>query len=142
MRHADHKTPESINNVLLQLRANKALVERTPGSFYFKSKAFLHFREDPTGLFADVKRGLLGFKRMHVNTKLEQERFLNAVNGVIFAVASSPVRPKCKEATWVWRAQPRKKNVITVTCYFINSKLSNHDVGKSIFHTKQTWPTP
>ena len=85
-----------MNNVLLQLRANKALVERTPGSFYFKSKAFLHFREEPTGLFADVKRGLLGFERMRVNTKLEQERFLNAVNGVLFAVASRPVRPKCK----------------------------------------------
>lgn len=111
MKHADYKTPESLDNVLLQLRANKALVERTPGSFYFKSKAFLHFREEPTGLFADVKRGLLGFERMRVNTKLEQERFLNAVNGVLFAVASRPVRPKGKEATWVWRAQPRKKRM-------------------------------
>ena len=55
MKHASQKTLENLDNVLRQLRAHRALVERTPGSFYFKSKAFLHFHEDPTGLFADVK---------------------------------------------------------------------------------------
>jgi hypothetical protein len=33
------------------------MVERRPGVFYVKGKAFLHFHEDPAGIFADIKIG-------------------------------------------------------------------------------------
>lgn len=79
MKHASQKTLESLDNVLRQLRAHRALVERTPGSFYFKSKAFLHFHEDPTGLFADVKLDGTTFERMCINTRSEQDRFVETV---------------------------------------------------------------
>ena len=79
MKHASQKTLESLDNVLRQLRAHRALVERTPGSFYLKSKAFLHFHEDPTGLFADVKLDGTTFERMCINTRPEQYRFVEAV---------------------------------------------------------------
>ena len=56
------------------------LTERTPGSFYRKSSAFLHFHEDPAGLFADVKLNGSGFERFRVSTKVEQALFLKAVH--------------------------------------------------------------
>ena len=31
------------------------LTERTPGTFYRRSRAFLHFHADPAGIFADVR---------------------------------------------------------------------------------------
>lgn len=31
------------------------LFERSRGVFYRRARAFLHFHEDPTGLFADVR---------------------------------------------------------------------------------------
>ena len=41
--------------MLEQIRALGVFKERTRGTFYLKSKAFLHFNEDPAGLFADVR---------------------------------------------------------------------------------------
>ena len=83
MKHASPKTLESLDNVLRPLRAHGALVERTPGSFYFRSKAFLHFHEDPAGLFADVKLDGTTFERMCINTRAEQTRFLTAVKEAV-----------------------------------------------------------
>jgi len=31
------------------------MIEKKRGVFYFKSRSFLHFHEDPAGIFADVK---------------------------------------------------------------------------------------
>jgi hypothetical protein len=41
--------------VLAVVRALPGPVERKRGVFYLKSKAFLHFHEDPAGLFADLR---------------------------------------------------------------------------------------
>ena len=56
MRHARDEALNSLEPVLVQLRARCAeLTERSRGTFYRKSQAFLHFHEDPAGLFADVR---------------------------------------------------------------------------------------
>ena len=62
--------------MLCQLRKDSTLVERTPGSFYRKSKAFLHFHEDASGTYADVKLNGEDFTRIRVSTSQEQSRFL------------------------------------------------------------------
>jgi len=49
--------------VLRQLRQHDALIEKTPGSFYLRSKALLHFHEHPDGIFVDLKENLLTFTR-------------------------------------------------------------------------------
>lgn len=49
------------------------LVERSRGVFYRRSRAFLHFHEDPTGLFADVRIGE-EFERLPVNSRAGQRR--------------------------------------------------------------------
>jgi hypothetical protein len=43
--------------------------------FYKGSVAFLHFHEDPAGLFADLKSGK-EWARYPVGTKIEQREFL------------------------------------------------------------------
>ena len=55
MRHARAEALDTLTNLLDAVRAFDVLQERTPGSFYYKRAGFLHFHEDPTGLFADLK---------------------------------------------------------------------------------------
>jgi hypothetical protein len=54
MRHATPATIDTIADVLDIVRTRRELTERKPGTFYRKANAFLHFHEDPAGLFADV----------------------------------------------------------------------------------------
>jgi hypothetical protein len=39
---------------MMQVRTLPSLVEKKRGVFYRKSKPFLHFHEDPKGMFADL----------------------------------------------------------------------------------------
>ena len=79
MKHAGSATLSSLGALLAKLRVLPGLVEKKPGIFYVKSKAYLHFHEDPTGVFADAKLSGEEFERFPVNTKLEQESLLRAV---------------------------------------------------------------
>jgi hypothetical protein len=63
------------------LRAVDGLTEKKRGLFYRGSRAFLHFHEDPSGLFADVRLAS-EFTRMRVTTQREQHDLLRAVKGV------------------------------------------------------------
>ena len=55
MRHASPATLDALEPLLAELRTLPGLVEKSRGVFYRKSRAFLHFHEDPKGLFADVR---------------------------------------------------------------------------------------
>lgn len=55
MKHAGPAVLDSIEPLLAQLRALPGLTEKSRGAFYRKSRAFLHFHEDPKGLFADIR---------------------------------------------------------------------------------------
>ena len=77
MRHARAAALDDLEPFLVQLRAVDGLVERSRGVFYRRSKAFLHFHEDPAGLFADVKLGER-FERLPVNTAKERRSLLQA----------------------------------------------------------------
>ncbi len=57
------------------------LVEKKPGVFYRKSKAFLHFHEDPSGLHADV-RFEEEFERVRAETDAEREALLARIRAV------------------------------------------------------------
>ena len=56
MRHAGEQALAALEPMLGQLRSLPGLTEKRPGVFYRGSGAFLHFHEDPAGLFADLKR--------------------------------------------------------------------------------------
>jgi hypothetical protein len=47
-----------------------------------KSRAFLHFHEDPAGLFADVRTAPV-WERCPVNTRAEQKSLLAKVNAAV-----------------------------------------------------------
>lgn len=55
MKHASPATLKQIAGLLAWLRALPGLKEKSPGAFYRGGSAFLHFHEDPAGLFADMK---------------------------------------------------------------------------------------
>jgi hypothetical protein len=55
MRHAGAAALDRLEPLLAAIRATGALKEKSRGVFYLKSKAWLHFHEDPAGLFADIR---------------------------------------------------------------------------------------
>ena len=55
MKHATSVALDQLEPLLAEIRALSGLKEKSRGIFYRKSQAFLHFHEDPKGLFADVR---------------------------------------------------------------------------------------
>lgn len=84
MRHATPEALERIENLLEQLRAVDGLVERRPGLFSRRSRAFLHFHEDGPATFADVRLDPTDdFVRFRVTTAKEQATFLKQVRRAV-----------------------------------------------------------
>ncbi|HEX5262906.1 MAG TPA: hypothetical protein VFW13_05230 [Phenylobacterium sp.] len=54
MRHARDADLDRIEDLLVQIRTLPGLTEKKRGIFYRKSRGFLHFHEDPKGMFADI----------------------------------------------------------------------------------------
>jgi len=79
MKHAGREAIERLEPVIARLRARGVLREKRPGVFYLKSRAFLHFHEDPKGLFADVKLGD-DFVRLPVHTPVQQDRLIARID--------------------------------------------------------------
>jgi tRNA-dihydrouridine synthase len=79
MKHAGAGALESLSEVLEGLRRRTALVEKRPGIFYVRGKAFLHFHEDRAGIFADL-RGHGNWRRFPVNSAAECATLLAAVD--------------------------------------------------------------
>ena len=55
MKHITPPLLDTLEPLLGELRAIAGLKEKSRGVFYRKSRAFLHFHEDPKGLFADIR---------------------------------------------------------------------------------------
>lgn len=55
LKHATGNALDRLEDLLKEIRQISNLKEKQRGIFYFKSTAFLHFHEDPAGLFADLK---------------------------------------------------------------------------------------
>jgi hypothetical protein len=76
VRHAGEAALDRLEDLLSAARAIPGLRERKRGIFYRGSIAFLHFHEDPAGLFADLKAGA-GFERFPVSSARERRAFLS-----------------------------------------------------------------
>jgi hypothetical protein len=79
MKHATSAALNGLSDLLQQIRLKEGLREKGPGVFYRKSKAFLHFHEDPAGLFADLREEQ-DFERYPVNTRTQQRALLAAID--------------------------------------------------------------
>jgi len=75
MKHAGAAALDQLEPLLARLRQIASLKERTRGVFYLGSKAFLHFHEDPAGLFADIRAAdARDFDRFQIDTPDAQEK--------------------------------------------------------------------
>jgi len=82
MRHARAAALAEIEGLLTTIRRVAALKERGPGIFYLRGKAFLHFHEDPAGLFADLRKDG-DWVRFAVNTKAGQQRLVKSITALV-----------------------------------------------------------
>ena len=76
MKHAGPAALDRLEPLLAEVRALADLKEKSRGVFYRRSKAFLHFHEDPTGLYADIRNTAGDFDRFRVETPQERAQFL------------------------------------------------------------------
>jgi hypothetical protein len=84
VRHARAEALDLLEPLLARLRAFDALQERSRGIFYVRSKAFLHFHEDPAGLFADVRAADgRGFDRLKVDEAAGEGALLRHVEAAL-----------------------------------------------------------
>ena len=74
MKHAGAAVLDRLEPLLDRIRACGGLREKSRGIFYLKSRAYLHFHEDPAGIFVDI-RALDGkdFDRMKLDAAVEAE---------------------------------------------------------------------
>ena len=83
VRHATPADLEHIDRLLEALRSISGLIEKRPGVFYRRARAFVHFHADPTGLYADARLRDDDFVRLPVTTQAEQARFLRQVRRAV-----------------------------------------------------------
>jgi N-acetylglutamate synthase-like GNAT family acetyltransferase len=83
MRHATPEDLVPIEALLGDLRSLGGLVERNPGTFYRRSRAFLHFHADPSGLFADVRLQGDDFERIPIDSPASQAALLSQVRTAV-----------------------------------------------------------
>jgi len=82
MKHAGKDALDALEALLLQIRRHDDLTEKKRGIFYRNSAAFLHFHEDPKGLFADLRVGSV-WKRFRVSTKTECKALLAQLQAIL-----------------------------------------------------------
>ena len=83
MRHPRDGELDRLAPVLEQLRGIDGLVERKPGVFYRRSKAFLHFHVDGDDFYADVRLDGADFERMKVTSKTAQRALIASVRQAV-----------------------------------------------------------
>jgi hypothetical protein len=87
MKHAGAATLELLGPLLREIRKRPQLREKSPGSFYVKSKGYLHFHEDPAGIFADVKLDFAEFTRVRATTEKERKALLAKIDKSLAALS-------------------------------------------------------
>ena len=84
MKHAGPEALDLLEPLLAKIRKHPALKEKKRGLFYLKGKSFLHFHEDPAGLFADLFLGKDSW-RLRVSRRNEQEALLAKIRTLLSA---------------------------------------------------------
>jgi hypothetical protein len=82
LRHADSAALDRLGPLLTELRKIPGLKEVRTGIFYRRSRAFIHFHDDPSGLYADVRLER-DFERYRVETDEERLYLLKQIRTVL-----------------------------------------------------------
>ena len=83
MKHAGPAALDALEPLLERVRALPGLKEKARGAFYRKSRAVLHFHEDPAGLFADVRLASDDFTRLRVTDFAEQDELMRRLEAAL-----------------------------------------------------------
>jgi hypothetical protein len=81
MKHAGAAALRPFARQVDLLRRRAGLMEKKPGIFYRRGRAFLHFHEDPAGLFADL-RSVEGWQRFPVNRACDWAALMRRVDAL------------------------------------------------------------
>ena len=94
MKHAGADALDALEPLIAELRTFDGPKEKKRGVFYLKSRAFLHFHEDPAGHFCDVRlQPDADFKRFPVNTGSQQHDLLKRVKSTLDAPGQGRPKP-------------------------------------------------
>ena len=96
MKHAGPDCLARISTLLAELRDRPVLRERRPGVFELKSRAFLHFHDDPAGIFADVRLAD-DFIRLPVTSRSQQADLLDRIDDCLSAIESRVIDRRDKK---------------------------------------------
>ena len=89
MKHAGPASLDQLEPFLERIRAAAPeLKEKNRGVFYRGSKAFLHFHEDPAGMFADIRIDGVTFERFRTTTAAEQKDLLKRLQQAVSRTVS------------------------------------------------------
>jgi hypothetical protein len=96
-----HTKPEMLADIAKELdviRRLEGIKERSPGVFYYKSIAFLHFHDKDGERWADVK-SLRGYRKVDIEFRADRgarRKFVESVKGAHALLAEGPIalRPK------------------------------------------------
>ena len=106
MRHATPAALEKLEGVLKEIRKHEELQEKRRGVFYHKGRAFLHFHEDPAGLFADARLTDDDFQRFAVNTAVERNALMKRIGAFLNSNRSVTDQQHGRSATHPGRTRP------------------------------------
>lgn len=86
MKHAGAAALDRLDPLVADVRDLPGLRETSRGVFYRKGRAFLHFHEDPEGLFADLRNAAgADFDRFDVSDPVGQADLLAAASARLTA---------------------------------------------------------
>jgi hypothetical protein len=87
MRHITPARLDGIEPLLERLRAFPVLTEKQRGTFYRRSRAFLHFHEHGDEVYADVKLDKHEFTRLPATTAAQQRALVARVRDALAAAS-------------------------------------------------------
>lgn len=82
MKHAGQDALDRLEPFLGQLRKRVALKEKSRGTFYRGSRAFLHFHEHGAEFYADLRTGD-DFERFAATTVADRKALLHRVDAAL-----------------------------------------------------------
>ena len=85
MKHASQETIQLIEPLLKDIRLMPGLVEKKPGVYYYKSRAFLHFHEEDSDTFADVRLVEPEFQRLPCTTENQQKQLVVKIRNCLIS---------------------------------------------------------
>ena len=96
-----HETNETLEMLLNFLKSYEILSEMKPTNFHLNGKGFIHFHDEPDGLWADIflSKGRL---RMPANTASEQADVIGTIETTLESLESGTQKRKIRKSRTNW----------------------------------------